>query len=65
LFRDSSGLDSVQGYGLDLSNCADVKARAVEIYEAFANESIPCDEPCGPKGVWRSFKRLMDECSAP
>ena len=45
LFRDSPDVDSIQGYGLDLSNCADVRARAAEIYEAFANESMPCDEP--------------------
>ncbi len=64
LFRDSPDVDSMQGYGLDLSNCADVRARAAEIYEAFANESMPCDEPW-PKGRLALFKRLMDECSAP
>ena len=28
--------------------------RAAEIYEAFANESMPCDEPWPKKGAWRS-----------
>ena len=54
LFRDSPDVDSMQGYGLELSNCADVGARAAEIYEAFANESMPCDEPWPKKGAWRS-----------
>jgi hypothetical protein len=27
---------------------------AAEIYEAFANESMPCDEPWPKKGAWRS-----------
>jgi hypothetical protein len=58
-------LDSMQGYGLDPSNCADVRARAAEIYEAFANEGMPCDEPWPKKGRLARFKRLMDECSAP
>jgi hypothetical protein len=35
-------------------NCADGRARAAEIYEAFANESMPCDEPWPKKGAWRS-----------
>ena len=54
LFRDNPDVDSMQGYGLDLSNCADLRARAAEIYEAFANESMPCDEPWHKKGAWRS-----------
>ena len=29
LFRDSPDVDSMQGYGLDLSNYSDVKARAL------------------------------------
>jgi hypothetical protein len=44
LFRDSPDVDSMQGYGLDLSSYADVKARAAEICEALANGSMPCDE---------------------
>src|SRR6266446_86395 len=40
LFRDSPDVDSMQGYGLDLSSYADVKARAAAIYEALANGSM-------------------------
>jgi hypothetical protein len=32
LFRDSPDVDSMQGYGLDLSSFEDVKARASDIY---------------------------------
>jgi len=32
LFRDSPDIDSMQGYGLDLSSYEEVKARASEIY---------------------------------
>jgi hypothetical protein len=41
------------------------RARTAEIYEAFANESMPCDEPWPKKGRLALFKQLMDECSAP
>ena len=54
LFRDSPDVDSMQGYGLDLSNCADVRARAAEIYEVSQTKSMPCDEPWHKKGAWRS-----------
>ncbi len=43
LFRDSPDVDSMQGYGLDLSSYEEVKARAAEIYEALENGSMPCD----------------------
>jgi hypothetical protein len=64
LFRDSPDVDSMQGYGLDLSNYSDVKARAGEIYEALANGSMPCDEPWPPEHV-ALFKLCMDEGPAP
>ena len=32
LFRDSPDIDSMQGYGLNLSSYEEVKARAPEIY---------------------------------
>jgi hypothetical protein len=64
LFRDSPDVDSMQGYGLDLSNYSDVKARAGEIYEALANGSMPCDEPWPPEHV-ALFKLWMDEGPAP
>jgi hypothetical protein len=60
LFRDSPDIDSMLGYGLDLSSYADVKARAAEIYEALANGSMPCDE-AWPKEQLELFKRWMDE----
>ena len=64
LFRDSPDVDTMQGYGLDLSNYNDVKARAAEIYEALANGSMPCDEPW-PKERLALFKQWMDEGVAP
>ena len=64
LFRDSLDVDTMQGYGLDLSNYNDVKARAAEIYEALANGSMPCDEPW-PEERLALFKQWMDEGVAP
>jgi len=64
LFRDSPDVDTMQGYGLDLSNYNDVKARAAEIYEALANGSMPCDEPW-PEERLALFKQWMDEGVAP
>ena len=64
LFRDSPDVDTMQGYGLDLSNYNDVKARATEIYEALANGTMPCDEPW-PKERLALFKQWMDEGVAP
>ena len=60
LFRDSPDVDSMQGYGLDLSSYADVKAQAAEIYEALANGSMPCDE-AWPGDRLDLFKQWMDE----
>jgi len=57
-------VDTMQGYGLDLSNYNDVKARAAEIYEALANGSMPCDEPW-PKERLTLFKQWMDQGAAP
>jgi hypothetical protein len=39
LFRDSPDIDSMQGYGLDLSSYEEVKARASEIYACLADGS--------------------------
>ena len=64
LFRDSPDVDTMQGYGLDLSNYNGVKARAAEIYEALANGSMPCDEPW-PEERLALFKQWMDEGVAP
>jgi len=64
LFRDSPDVDTMQGYGLDLSNYNDVKARAAEIYEALANGSMPRDKP-RPKERLAVFKQWMGEGVAP
>ena len=64
LFRDTPDVDSMKGYGLDLSSYADVKANAAKIYEVIAGGSMPCDEPW-PAGRAALFKRWIDEGMAP
>ena len=64
LFRDSPDVDTMRGYGLDLSSYEEVRARAAEIYETLENGSMPCDEPW-PKDRLALFKRWMDEEMAP
>jgi hypothetical protein len=64
LFRDSPDVDSMQGYGLDLSSYEEVKAKAAEIYARLEDGSMPCDEPW-PKERLALFKRWMDEGSPP
>jgi hypothetical protein len=64
LFRDSPDVDSMQGYGLDLSSYEDVKARAPEIYARLVDGSMPCDEPWPPEHVGL-FKLWMDQGLAP
>ena len=64
LFRDSPDVDSMQGYGLDLSNYEDVKTRASEIYTRLEDGSMPCDE-AWPAERLALFKRWMDEGCAP
>ena len=44
LFRDSADIDSMQGYGLDLSSYEDVKARASEIYARLAEAACLCSK---------------------
>jgi hypothetical protein len=44
LFRDSPDIDTMQGFGLDLSSYDDVKARASEIYARLQDGSMPCDD---------------------
>ena len=60
LFRDSPDVDTMQGYGLDLSSYEDVKARASEIYERLEDESMPCDQPW-PQDRLALFKQWMEE----
>ena len=64
LFRDSPDVDSMQGYGLDLSSYEEVRARAAEIYATLADGSMPCDEPW-PSRHLALIKRWMDEGFAP
>jgi hypothetical protein len=64
LFRDSPDVDTMQGYGLDLSSYEDVKARASDIYERLEDESMPCDQPW-PQDRLALFKRWMEEGLAP
>jgi thiaminase len=42
LFRDIPDVDSMQGYGLDLSSYEEVRARASEIYARPADGSATC-----------------------
>jgi hypothetical protein len=64
LFRDSPDVESMKGYGLDLSSYEDVKAQAAEIYASLKDESMPCDG-AWPKDRVALFKRWMDEGMAP
>jgi len=64
LFRDSPDIDSMQGYGLDLSSYEEVKARASEIYACLEDGSMPCDEAWPAEHV-QLFKRWMDDGLAP
>ena len=64
LFHDSPDVDSMQGYGLDLSSYEDVKAGASEIYARLVDGSMPCDEPW-PAERLGLFRLWMDEGFAP
>ncbi|HSB14081.1 MAG TPA: hypothetical protein VLE22_06455 [Bryobacteraceae bacterium] len=64
LFRDSPDVDSMQGYGLDLSSYEDVKDKAAEIYERLEDGSMPCDESW-PAERLALFKQWIDEGLAP
>src|SRR5260370_3306709 len=52
LFRDSPDVDSMQGYGLDLSSYEEVRARASEIDASLADGSIRATN-LGLRSVWR------------
>ncbi len=64
LFRDSPDVDTMQGYGIDLSSYEDVKARANDIYARLEDGSMPCDESW-PADRLALFKLWMDEGFAP
>ena len=64
LFRDSPDVDSMKGFGLDLSSYEHVRAQATEIYAHLENGSMPCD------GAWPAenialFKQWMEDGMAP
>ena len=61
LFRDSPDIDTMQGYGLDLSSYEDVKTRASEIYACLKDGSMPCDEPW-PQERRALFRRWRMAC---
>jgi hypothetical protein len=60
LFRDGPDVDSMRGYGLDLSFYEEVKERAAEIYVRFEDGNMPCDEPWPPERL-AIFRLWMDE----
>jgi hypothetical protein len=64
LFRDSPDIDTMQGYGLDLSSYEDVKTHATEIYARLQDGSMPCDE-AWPADRLALFKQWMDEGMEP
>ena len=64
LFRDSPDVDTMQGYGLDLSSYEDVSSHAEDIYARLEDGSMPCDEPW-PVERLALFKRWMDDGMPP
>ena len=64
LFRDTPDVQSMKGFGLDLSSYDDVKAQALAIHSRLEDGSMPCDEPW-PETQVALFKRWMDEGMAP
>ena len=64
LFRDSPDVDTMQGYGLDVSNYDEVKARAAEIYEGPRQRQHALRRALA-QGTLALFKQWMDEGVAP
>ncbi len=64
LFRDTPDVDTMRGFGLDLSSYSEVQAKAQEIYSRLVDGSMPCDE-AWPTDRIAIFKRWMDEGMAP
>jgi hypothetical protein len=64
LFRDSPDVDTMQGFGLDLSSYDEVKARGAEIYGRLEVVSMPCDE-AWPAERLALFRRWIDEGMLP
>ena len=60
MFRDKDVQEMMDIANFDLSNYADVRAHAADIYERVADGSMPCD------GAWSAeqiatFKQWLDE----
>jgi hypothetical protein len=64
LFRDSPDVDSMKDFGLDLSSCDDVRAKAGAILARLEDGSMPCDGPW-PKEQLALFEQWMEEGMAP
>jgi hypothetical protein len=64
LFRDTPDVDTMKGFGLDLSSYSEVQAKAEEIYSRLVDGSMPCDEAWSTDRI-AIFKRWMDEGMAP
>ena len=59
LFRDFD-VDSMKGFGLDLSSYQEVKTHADAIYSRLEDGSMPCDEPWSKEQLAK-FKQWMDD----
>ena len=59
LFRDFD-IESMKGFGLDLSSYDEVKDQADAIYARLVDGSMPCDEPWSKEQLAK-FKQWMDE----
>jgi hypothetical protein len=59
LFRDFD-IESMKGFGMDLSTYNDVKTHSEAIYSRLEDETMPCDEPWS-KAQIAKFKQWMDE----
>ncbi|HKD85730.1 MAG TPA: hypothetical protein VKB58_13350 [Terriglobales bacterium] len=59
LFRDFD-IESMKGFGLDLSSHDDVKMQAQAIYSRLEDGTMPCDDPWPQEQIAR-FKQWMDE----
>jgi hypothetical protein len=60
LFRDSDVQEMTSVADFDLSRCADVRARAEDIFERLAEGSMPCDQAWSKENVGK-FKQWLDE----
>jgi len=59
LFRDFD-VESMKGFGMDLSLYDDVKQHAAAILPRLEDGSMPCDEPWSQEQIAK-FKQWMDQ----